>query len=146
MGTATLADDGPTTTITFEAFKVIDFSLNAKTFVPITYPENEGREVIFVGQWERYWKVDFELKDDSTWPASGDSAADKRKELVTLLLTGGDDEWLYTLTFDSEDSRPGSSVTETYTGKVKRLHIRSRAGDDLSVIKGSFEFWEDDSS
>lgn len=142
--TATLSDDGPTTTITFDAFTRIPLELNAKNFHPIAFPENEGREVIFVGQWERVWKIDWELKDDATWPSSGDSAADKRKALVDLLLTGGDDEWLFTLTFNSEDSREGSPVTEVYTGKVKRLSVPSKAGDNVAVIKGNFEFWESD--
>jgi hypothetical protein len=144
MVTATLTDDGPTTTITFDGFTVISLRVGAKGFNPIALPYPDGRLVVFVGQWERVWKIKFYLKNDAGWPGSGDSAADKRKELVTFLMTGGDSEWFYTLTFDSEDSTPGTPVTEIYTGFVKNLMIRSVAGDNVVKIEGDFEFWESD--
>lgn len=144
MVTATLADDGPTTTITFDSFEAIPWRMDAKNFHPIALPENEGQLVIFVGQWLEFWKIRFQFQDDATWPASGDSAADKRRAFRTFLKTGGDSEWLFTLTFDSEDSTPGSPVTEVHTGFVKNVSFSGIAGDEVAVLKGDFEFWGSD--
>lgn len=143
--TATLSDDGPTTTITFDGFELTPFQLNAKTFVPIAYPENEGQDVIFVGQWEEFWIISFYFANDASWPGSGDSAADKRKALVSFLKSGGDAEWLFTLTFNSEDSTEATPVTEVHTGKVKNLRFGGKAGDETAVLRGEFEFWTSDS-
>lgn len=139
MVTATLTDEGPTNTITFDGFTVIETRLSAKNFNPIALPDNEGRLVVFVGQWERVWKITWYFKDDVS-----DSAADKKKEFLNFVMSGGDSEWFFTLTFDSEDSIPGSSVTEIYTGYIKNVNIRSIAGDNVVKVEGDFEFWEAD--
>ena len=144
MVTATLSDDGPTTTITFDGFTAISLRVSAKGFTPIALPDNEGRLVVFVGQWERVWKIRWYFKHDAGWPGVGDSASDKRKEFITFLLGGGDSEWFFTLTFDSEDSTSGTPVTEVYTGFVKNVNIPSIAGDNVAKIEGDFEFWESD--
>lgn len=146
MVTATLADLA-STTITFNNFKEITRRSTAEDFTPFSFPydDTEGRqsEVIFIGSWFRVFIPIFILKDDANWPASGKSAADKRADLENLLFNGGDNEWQYTLTFDSEDSTPGSPQTEIIAGKVKNLAIRSISGDNTSHIEGSFEFWEE---
>lgn len=144
MVTATLSDDGPTTTITFDGFTAVPWRLDAKGFTPIALPDNEGQLVIFVGQWLEFWKIKFYFANDASWPASGESAADKRKALRTFLKSGGDSEWFFTLTFDSEDSTPSTPVTEVYTGFVKNVSFTGIAGDETAVLKGQFEFWGSD--
>ena len=141
MPTATLKDTA-TTTITFDGFQIISRRIEAVNANPISFPENEGTEVIFLGQSRRVFILTkWKLKDDANYPGPGDSAADKRADLENLLFTGGDNEGLFILTFDSEDSVPGSPQTETYTVKYKLLHIRSEAGR-ITFIEGDLELWE----
>ncbi len=143
MVTATLKDSTPTTTIVFDGFRIVSTRREATNFDPFSYPENEGIEIVFEGQFVRVWTITFVLKDDATYPASGDSAADKRVALENFYFTGGDNEWLFILTLDAEDSIPGSSQTEVYTGKIKLFTTRSVGGDNVATIEGEFEFWED---
>ena len=140
MVTATLSDG--TTTITFHNFREVNRRLEAENFVRFAYPDNEGAEVIFEGQWFRVFRFRFQLKNDASFPTSGDSAADKRADLETLLLNGGVNEWLFTVTFDSEDSTPGSPQTENYDGKVKLCQMVTKGGENSVVIEGDLEFWE----
>ncbi len=146
MVTATLKDSTPTTTITFYGFKVVARRLEAVNFTPVSYPDDEGTEVIHLLQWVRVFTVTWQLINDATWPSSGDSAADKRADLESFIKSGGDSEGIFTLTFDSEDSTPASPQVESYNGRVKLLTIRSIAGDNTVVIEGELEFWEDNVS
>jgi hypothetical protein len=140
--TCTLKDSTPTTTITFETFEEIERKIIAEGFFKTALPENGGTLIVFLGQYSRMFTIQFVLKDDDTWPSSGDSAADKRADLENLILTGGDNLWQFRLTFDSEDSTSGSPQTEYYDGYVKNLNIRSVSGEHVKTIEGDFEFWE----
>lgn len=142
MVTCTLKDNSPTTTITFKTFKDITRKIVSEAFTPFAYPDNEGTEIIFEGMWFRIFTILFVLADDPDFPSSGDSAADKRADLENLILGGGDNEWKFRLTFDSEDSTVGVPQTEYYDGYVKNLTITSVSGEDIKTIEGEFEFWE----
>ncbi|MCK5615219.1 hypothetical protein KAR91_75850 [Candidatus Pacearchaeota archaeon] len=138
MPTYTLSDG--TTTITFKAFPEINRRTEAVNSNPISYPDNEGYEVIHVGQWRRVFIITWRLQDAS--PTAGTAAA-KRDALEDLILSGGVNEGLFTLTFDREDSQEGAPVLATYDGKVVLNQQRMLGGDHVSEIEGEFEFWED---
>lgn len=144
MVTAKLEDDGPTTTINFDGFKAHNRTLDAKNFIAMPMPDGDPQLVIHLLQYMDFIHIDWEMKNDSTWPSSGDSAADKVADLVDFILSGGDSEGLFTLTFDSEDSTPSSSQTESYTGRIKKYFCPSTAGVNVVIIKGNFQFYRSD--
>lgn len=141
-----LEDDIPTTTITFDSFPEIAHRLEAINFQPEAYPEDEGVEVLSQKQHVEVYTFDFQIKDDSSYPSSGDSCSTKYQNLRDLVKAGGDNEELFSVTFDREDSTQAAPVELTYTGKVKLLKKRSVAGKHRNYIDGSFEFWLDDQS
>ncbi len=142
MVTATLSDG--VTTIVFDGFQVVSNRFEAENFNPLSFPENEGIEVIFLGQFFDVYNIDWTLKDDPTWPISGESAAEKKLALKALIRANEINDYLLTLTFDSEDSTTASPNLEVYTGKVKLSKYRSEAGTNTVVLKGDFEFWLSD--
>ena len=141
MVTATLKDETPTTTITFDGFHAHNRTLDAKNFSVLPMPEGDPQLVIHILQYMDFIHIDWELKNDSTGPSSGDSAADKVAELIDFILSGGDSEGFFTLTFDSEDSTPAAPQTETYTGRIRKLFVPSSAGVNVAFIKGNFTFY-----
>lgn len=141
-----LEDLGPTTTITFDSFPEIAHRLEAVNFQPEAYPEDEGVEVLSLVQHLEVYTFDFQIKDDSSYPSSGDSCSTKYLNLRNLIKTGGDNEELFSVTFDREDSTQAFPLTLTYRGKIKQLKKRSVAGKHVNFIDGSFEFWLDDQS
>jgi len=142
MPTLTLKDHTPTTTITFASFEEITDRIDDKNFVIAGMPENEPSLIVPLLSWIQMLKIKFQLKNDATFPTSGESAADKYANLKTLIRTGGDSKGLLTLTFDSEDSTEGTPQLESYNGSVKNLQKRSIAGEHVTKIDGSFEFYE----
>lgn len=139
MVTATLTDG--TTTITFKKFGDRSERLEAINFTPFAYPDNEGQEVLFEGQWFRVFQLPYVLQNDPGWPSSDDSASDKYAALISFVKSGGVNDNQFTVTFDSEDSTPSAPLTESYTGKVKLITKNSPAGI-TNEIKGNMEFWE----
>lgn len=143
MTTFTLKDLTPTKTFTFDALIDYTYHLDNRKLTPIGYPDNEGQEVITLGMWFESYKFFFQLKDDSNWPSSGESAADKWEDLRTWIKTGGDNEGIFTITFPREDSKSGTPVSYTFDGAVKHLHKKSTGGEDIVTIDGDFEFYID---
>lgn len=142
-----LEDSGPTNTFIFDALTKIDDRIKAENFNPFAYPENEGTEIIHELQWFRILTVEIQFKNDPTWPASGDSAADKRIAFQNAILSGGDNEGLWELTYNTEDSDPdGTEQTETLTGKVNFLHRLFKGGEHVAKVDMDFEFWIDNVS
>lgn len=141
MTTLTLKDSGPTTTITFDSFKVIDWRMDAKYFHAQAIPKNQGTVIVHEEAWLEMLKIDYHLLDDSSYPSSGDSCSDKWLALRDLLKTGGDNDSLFDLTFDLEDSTPDTASTITVTGKVKSMKKRTVAGKNTNHIEGDFEFY-----
>lgn len=141
MVTNLIQDDGPTTTINFQTFEEITEAIVADNFNPIAYPE--GREVVHLLQWFNILTIFFRLADDASFPSSGDSAADKWADLKDLVLGGGDNDGLFTLIFDSEDSTVATPQTESYQGRIKNLQKTSIAGEKKKIL-GNFEFWIQD--
>lgn len=138
MVTNKIEDDGPTTTINFQTFEEITESIVAENFNPLAYPE--GREVVHLLQWFHTFTIYFRLRDDATFPSSGDSAADKWAILKELFIGGGDNAGLFTLTFDSEDSTVATPQTESYEGRIRNCRKTTEAGIKQK-IDGNFEFW-----
>lgn len=138
-----LQDDGPTTTINFDAITKIDDNILADNFHSITIPNNVGVVVVHELQWFRVLKVNIQFKNDITWPTSGDSAADKRIAFQNAIQSGGDNpKHLWNLTYNTEDSDPdGTEQTETLTGKVKSLHRLFKPGEHVAKADMDFEFW-----
>lgn len=141
MTTLTLKDSGPTTTITFDTFKVIDWRMDAKYFHAQAIPKNQGTVIVHEEAWLETLKIDYQLKHDSSWPSSGNSCSDKWLAFRELLKTGGDKDSEFQLTFDLEDSTPSVSSTITLTGKVKNMKKRFVAGKNNVYIEGDFEFY-----
>ncbi len=142
MTTLTLKDSTPTTTITFDSFTVIDDRYDDKSFVVIGIPDNDPAIIVTLLSWVHMIKIKFQLKNDAGWPGSGESAADKWANLVTMLRSGGDNDGQYTITFDREDSTVATPVTESYEGSVRNVAKRVVAGEHVVKIDGNFEFYE----
>lgn len=134
MVTYTLKDSGPTTTITFDAFTIIGLKVISQDQQVFAYPENEGVEVIFLGQNYKHFSFSFEFKD-----GGGKTAYEKLEELVDLIITGGDNEWLFIITF----TKPDESGTESHTGRVRNLDAQLVGGEHVALVEGEFEFIED---
>lgn len=130
-------EDLGTNIINFDSFQEIPRVIIAQTFNPRALPNNEGTIIPFIGQTTKFLAVKFTMKDI---PA-GDTVTDQRMDLEDLVQGGGDNNYLFMLTFDTEDSTNGSN-TESVTGKVKKLSFPTIAGESVSIIKGEFEFWE----
>ena len=142
MPTYTLKDQTPSTTIAFDSFSEINERYDAKYFKALAIPDNGPTVIIILQAWVHRIKMTFQLVDDDTYPSSGDSAADKWANLVSLLKSGGDSAGFFTLTFDSEDSTEATPQLESYNGSVKNLEKLSIAGTHTVKIDGSFEFYE----
>ena len=137
-----LEDSTPTNTITFDALKSISEDISAENFNPQALPENEGCICVHLLQWFRVLKVEVQFKNDDTWPGSSDSAADKRIDFQNAILSGGDNNGLWDLTFNTEDSDPnGTEQTQTLTGRVKLLHRTFIGGEHVAKVDMEFEFW-----
>jgi len=141
MTTCKIEDSGPTTTITFTSFEEINWRIEAKNFNPLTLPDNEGVVIVFEGQWLEAFTFQYKIKDDDSYPSSGDSCSEKWDAFRTLLKTGGDNEWLFTLTFDKEESIPSVSSTYSLNGKIRNMTKRFVAGKNVNYIEGEFEFY-----
>lgn len=134
MVTYKLEDDGPTTTITFDAFTTIAEKIITQDLAIFAYPDNEGVEVIYFGSCYSHFTIEFEFNDEP-----GKTAYEKWEEFRQLVKQGGDNEWVFTLTF----TKPDQSGTESWTGKVIGIDQDAVGGDNVAQIEGSFEFAED---
>lgn len=111
---------------------------------PISYPENEGQEIVTLGMWFESYKFFFLLIHDSTWPGSGESCSDKWEDFRTWIKSGGDNDGIFTVTFNREDSTSGIPTVYVFDGAVKHLHKKSIGGEHVVSIEGDFEFYIDD--
>lgn len=141
MPTFTLEDSGPTKTFTFDLLLDYTFHMDQKSLAHVGYPDNLGQEAFPLQMWLEMYKFFFELINDSTWPSSGDSCSDKWEDLRTWLKSGGDNEGIFTITFNREDSRTGVETTFVFDGAVKHLHKKSVGGEHVATIEGDFEFY-----
>lgn len=83
------------------------------------------------------------LEDDTSWPSSGESATDKYFDLMDMIMSGGDNDGLFTVTWETPDSTIAAPQTESINGKVKIDDSRWLPGEHHSRIEGKFELWED---
>ena len=115
--------------------------MDAKYFHPQAIPGNLAPIIVQEGAWLEMVKITYHLKDDSTYPSSGDSCSTKWLAFRAFLKSGGDSDYLFDLTFDLEDSTPAAASTITLTGKVRNMSKRYVAGKHTNHIEGEFEFW-----
>ncbi len=141
--TFTLKDKGPTKTFTFDLLEDYTYHGDNKKLFHTAYPE-EGQEAIDIHMWLEVYKFFFQLKNDATWPSSGQSCSDKWEDFRTWLKTGGDNDGIYTITFNREDSTIGTPTTYEFDGAVKHLHKKSVGGEHVATIDADFEFFVDD--
>ena len=143
MATFTVKDLGPTKTFTFDLLLDYNYHGDNKKLFHTPYAD-EGQEAIDLSMWLEIYKFYFQLKTDDSWPSSGDSCSDKWEDFRTWIKTGGDNEGIFTVTFNREDSQVGSETTYVVDGAIKHLHKKSVGGEHIVTIDGDFQLFVDD--